>query len=151
MSDTPVVSDVGASRPDVSVADEVFEFVSVEALSVVSPGDNDGWAHLVMRSLGFQDGRYDDLAAQAVEEIQENAGLEPDGVIAGSTWAYVLPELSPGAVAGFEVGLLRKLLGCAPGDAWDGAVNEALALLDSYQGAVTAAVWLDLITNGPVI
>jgi len=74
--------------------------VEVDPIAVVRIGDDNGWSHYVMRQLGLAEGPYDEAAADLVKEIQDLEGFEPDGVVAGATWALILPmatkdELDP--------------------------------------------------------
>lgn len=80
-----------------------------DAIGTVRPGDRDGLAALVVRSIGMGDsGLYDGAAVDEVKRRQEDAGLEADGVVAGDTWGLILrtPKLGQ---TGHEVLILRRL------------------------------------------
>lgn len=118
-------------EPEVQDETPVDPYADVDRASdsvyVVAPGDEGGWAQLVMRSLGFGDAVvYDEAAADAVREIQEEAGLEPTGVVAGETWALILPDLNDRSV-GTEVVVLRKMLRVPGGAAVGPDLVAALA------------------------
>jgi hypothetical protein len=83
---------------------------SPDVIGVVRPGDSDGLAYLVVRSLGRGDGGvYDEACADVVRARQQDWDLEPTGVVSGATWGLLLRRLAAGDM-GHEVLIARSLL-----------------------------------------
>ena len=121
-----------------------------DPIHTVMPWDDDGWAQLVMRGIGYGDATlYDEDAVAVVEELQLQNGLEPTGIVSGETWAYVLCDITPNS-SGIEVGILRRLLGLSQAGTWDALVSERLGAIGLDDTLVNSGCWLDLIKNGPV-
>lgn len=115
-----------------------------DLIGVVVPGDTDGLAFLVVRSInGSDSGRYEGNLVEEVKRRQEEAGLEPDGVVRGETWALVLREVRFPAM-GQEVHILRRLLGLSDVGAFDSDVADALEA-EYGDAVVTSDVWRDLL------
>lgn len=116
-----------------------------DRIGVVVPGAVDGLAALVVRSLGMGDsGRYEGGAVAQVKQRQSEAGLEPNGVVAGATWALVLRKPKLGE-QGHEVRILRTLYGLDP----DLGYDEELAAIVAPD-ASSENLWLAAIEFEPV-
>lgn len=81
-----------------------------DPIGIVRMGDRDGLASLVVRSLRFGDsGFYDGPVVDHVIALQREAGLEPDGVVRGETWALVLLPIVPSSSYGQLRAIWEKL------------------------------------------
>ena len=123
-----------------------------DPIQVVCPGDAGGWAQLVNLSLGLGDSVI--YSADAVAEVcerQRDAELPEDGIVSGSTWSLVLPDLfSADRPIGREVGILRVLHGMDVVGGWTSEVTEEL-IEHGYEGhTVDREVWEFLILNALV-
>lgn len=98
-------------EPPVDPSARPSDFVDTDRVGTVFPGDVGGWANLAVRLLGQGDsGNYTGSVVDRVKYLQAEAGMEPDGIIRGGTWALILRPLKVGA-SGEEVLILCRLLG----------------------------------------
>lgn len=78
----------GIQAPDADESDPDVDHL--DPLGVVRPGDSSSLGTLVARSLGYSS-TYSDEVVEKVRSLQEEYGLEPDGIVRGLTWTLVLP------------------------------------------------------------
>lgn len=138
------VEEVPAESP-VEVAEAALEavperteppivLVDGDVIGVVEPGAVDGLAALVVRSLGGGDsGKYEDHLVERVMQIQSDAGLPDDGVVAGETWAHILRTLQLG-MSGHEVLILSRLLNMNDTTFFSETVERGVRLLQAANG-----------------
>lgn len=124
-------SEVGSAAD----SDDIPDVDHLDPVGVVRPGDSDGLAALVVRSLGFGDGiTYEGAAVEQVKRIQADNNLEPDGVVRGLVWCEVLP------------------VGWSHAHGVPGQVYEALGGTDEQLvdegGKMTRRLWREMWLNG---
>lgn len=99
-----VVTPVAVAAP-VAEVDE-----TVPPLGEVYPGDTGELATIAVRLIsGRDDGVYDDSLVAEVMTRQKYVGLPEDGIIAGVTWALVLPSVGPTSMGVGRIFALRAL------------------------------------------
>jgi murein L,D-transpeptidase YcbB/YkuD len=135
----------GESQPDTDGVGTASTYS--DPIGVVSPDTGGDLAALVNRSLGQGDTTtYGPVSVRLVKQLQEAAGLEPDGIVSGQTWALILRTLKPGAM-GQEVQILRRLLDLNWWGAFDDEVLDALGAAGHGAAVVDEHVWSLLIGN----
>jgi hypothetical protein len=130
----------------VAAADALIESLAADItdpIGVVVPGELSSFAQVINVSFGINSDAYTGLSVELVKAHQADAGLEPTGIVSGTIWAEVLPELFPGDM-GVAVTILQRLLG-VPVTGHFGSVEQEKVENKLGATVVRRAEWLKLI------